>query len=64
VLYVSQEAQSLFFGVLLVGSGELWISDAQIQVVGPNFPVTGEPIDPKRWRRRHPDAWNLDFKVS
>jgi hypothetical protein len=64
VLDVPRGAQSIFFGVLLAGSGELWISNVQIQVVGPNVPVTGKPISPEEWRNRHPDAWNLDYKAS
>jgi hypothetical protein len=64
VLDVPPDAQSIFFGVLLAGSGELWISNVQIQIVKPSVPLTGNPISPEEWRHRHPDAWNLDSKVS
>jgi hypothetical protein len=41
VLEVPQDASGIFFGVLLTGSGQVWISDAKIEVVGPDVPTTG-----------------------
>jgi hypothetical protein len=45
VLDVPQEATGIFFGVLLSGSGTVWINGANFEVVGLNVPTTGgEPM--------------------
>jgi hypothetical protein len=64
VLDVPGDAKSVFFGVLLAGTGEVWISDVRLEVVSANVPVTGNPVDPKQWKQRHPDSLNLDFRIG
>jgi hypothetical protein len=55
VLDVPQDATGIFFGVLLSGGGgEVWISDAKIEVVGPEVLPTGSPAMPD-------EPTNLDF---
>jgi hypothetical protein len=58
VLDVPQEATGIFFGVLLSGSGEIWLNDAKIEIVGAEVLPTGaESIHPL------PDEpTNLDFR--
>jgi hypothetical protein len=46
VLDVPQEATGIFFGVLLSGSGEVWLNDAKIDVVGADVLPTGGEIRP------------------
>lgn len=41
VLDVPQEATGIFFGVLLGGTGQVWISNAKFEVVGSDVPMTG-----------------------
>jgi hypothetical protein len=41
VLDVSQEAKALAFGILLNGTGRVWIDDLKFEVVGTDVPVTG-----------------------
>jgi hypothetical protein len=41
VLDVSNNAQGLFFGTLMSGKGQLWISDLRFEVVDRTVPVTG-----------------------
>jgi RNA polymerase sigma factor (sigma-70 family) len=56
VLDVPPEATALAFGVLLIGSGQVWMSDFSLEEVGDDVPVTamdGPPL------ARHPV--NLDF---
>ena len=64
VLDVPEDANTIVFGTLLVGTGELWISDVKLGVVGPEVPVTGKPWDPKHWKDARPPELNLDFKSS
>ena len=40
VLDVPQDATGIFFGVLLGGTGEAWISNAKFEVVGSDVPTT------------------------
>lgn len=58
VLDVPQDATEIFFGLLLTGgTGEAWISDAKIEVVGPEVLPTGAPA------QTLPDEpTNLDFR--
>ena len=41
VLDVPQDATGIFFGVLLGGSGEVWLNSAKLEVVGTDVPTTG-----------------------
>jgi hypothetical protein len=41
VLDVPQEAKALAFGLLLNGSGRVWMDDLKFEVVGTDVPVTG-----------------------
>jgi hypothetical protein len=56
VLNVPQDATGIFFGVLLSGSGEVWLNDAKFEAVGPTvLPTNGDMI-------QEPDEpTNLDF---
>ena len=57
VLDVPQEAMGIFFGVLLTGSGTVWLSDVKFETVGLDVPPTG-------MTQRQPIAdapTNLDF---
>jgi hypothetical protein len=46
VLDVPQEATGIFFGVLLGGTGQVWISNAKFEVVGSDVPTTGSGATP------------------
>jgi len=41
VLDVPQDATGIFFGVLLAGSGQVWLNDVKFEVVGSDVPTTG-----------------------
>jgi len=41
VLDVPQNAEGVFFGALMLGKGQLWISDLRFEVVGADIPTTG-----------------------
>jgi hypothetical protein len=57
VLDVSGEALAIALGVLLVGEGEAWISDLNIELVGPEVETTDAGM-----RRALPERpQNLDF---
>jgi len=58
VLDIPQEATGIFFGILLSGSGEVWLNDAKIEIVGAEvLPTGGETTHPL------PDEpTNLDFR--
>ena len=57
VLDVPQDATGIFFGVLLRGSGSVWMNSVKLEPVGVEVPTTGSgtPQD-----RKHPT--NLDFE--
>lgn len=56
VLDVPQEATGIFFGVLLTGSGNVWLNDVKFEVVGPEVPATSQ-------RPQRPDRpMNLHFE--
>ena len=40
VLDVPQNATGIFFGVLLSGTGTVWLSEAKFEIVGPNVLTT------------------------
>lgn len=57
VLDVPQDSTGISFGVLLVGAGEVRISEAKFDIVGPNIPTTGTAMT------QEPDEpVNLDFE--
>ncbi len=43
VLDVPDGATGIFFGILLSGSGEVWMNDVNLDIVGKDVPVTGAP---------------------
>ena len=57
VLDVPQNATGIFFGVLLSGSGEVWVNSVKLEPVGAEVPTTGSGATQ---RRDHPT--NLDFE--
>jgi len=54
VLDVPQDATGIFFGVLLGGSGEVWLNDAKFETVDKTVPTTGRAQRPE-------EPTNLDF---
>jgi len=59
VLDVPQNAAGIYFGILLTGTGAVWLNGVKIEVVGPDIPTTGKDLAPKPL----PDApTNLDFE--
>jgi hypothetical protein len=56
VLDVPQDASGVFFGILLDGSGEVWLSDVKFEVVGTEIPTTGGT------KPRPAGPVNLDFQ--
>jgi hypothetical protein len=56
VLDVPQEATGVFFGVLLSGSGTVWLSNAKIEIVESDVPTTGAAAVQKQ------EPMNLDFR--
>jgi len=42
VLDVSQKAQGIFLGTLMIGKGQVWISDLRFDVVGDDVPSTDQ----------------------
>ncbi|HZR67036.1 MAG TPA: hypothetical protein VFA85_17990 [Terriglobales bacterium] len=57
VLDVPQDASGIFFGILLSGSGEVWLSDARIEIVNDGVPITGGQL-----RSDATEPTNLDFE--
>jgi hypothetical protein len=57
VLDVPQDATGIVFGVLLDGTGSVWLNSVQLEVVGSDVPTTGKE------QPRHPDGpVNLNFE--
>lgn len=56
VLDVPQDATGIFFGVLLSGSGTVWLSDTKFEVVGPTVLTTGAQV------QKADEPTNLDFE--
>jgi hypothetical protein len=46
VLDIPEDASGIFFGILLSGSGEVWMNDVSFEVVGKEVPVTS-PLPPQ-----------------
>ena len=40
VLDVPEDATGVFFGILLSGTGEVWMNDVSLEAVGKDVPVT------------------------
>ncbi|MGA3344916.1 MAG: M56 family metallopeptidase [Terracidiphilus sp.] len=43
VLDVPDDATGIFFGILLSGSGEVWMNDVSFEIVGKDVPITSQP---------------------
>lgn len=54
VLDVSQEAQGIFFGILMPGTGQLWITNVNFEIVDEYVPTTGR-------RQRATEPGNLEL---
>lgn len=48
VLDVATEAEGVFFGLLLNGTGTVWMADVALEVVGPEVPVTATAMMSRR----------------
>jgi hypothetical protein len=57
VLDVPQNATGIFFGVLLSGTGTVWLSDAKFEIVGPDVPTTNGAV-----RLKPDEPMNLGFQ--
>ena len=62
--HVPQPATGVFFGVLLSGSGEVWLNDAKIETVGADVPPTSVGIHPLANEPKNlaDEPTNLDFR--
>ena len=47
VLDASTNASGIFFGTLMIGKGQLWISDLRFEIVGTDVPTTGQTMSPE-----------------
>jgi len=47
VLDVPEQSQAIAFGCLLVGKGQLWLSDVHLEEVGPDVPTTASEERPR-----------------
>jgi hypothetical protein len=59
VLNVPQDATGVFFGVLLTGTGTVWLNGVKVEVVGSDIPTTGTGTGTTK---RRDEPTNLDFK--
>jgi hypothetical protein len=57
VLDVPQNATGIFFGVLLSGTGTVWLSEAKFEIVGPNVLTTNGVAESKQ-----DEPMNLGFE--
>lgn len=57
VLDIPRQATGIFFGVLLNGSGEVWLNDTKIEIVGPDVLPTEAHAD-----EMTDEPVNLDFR--
>lgn len=62
VLDAPSEASTIFFGVMLEGSGKVWIGDVNLSTVGQDVPTTGMPIEKQKWQPQHPHALEPGWK--
>jgi hypothetical protein len=58
VLDVPEGATGIYIGFLLDGPGALWVSGLKLEVVGPEVPVTGRPVN----QPTHDGPTNLAFE--
>jgi hypothetical protein len=56
VLDVPEDATGIAFGVLLAGSGSVWLNSVKFEVVGSDVPTTAAPPE-----QRPTEPTNLDF---
>src|SRR5437764_12249159 len=47
VLDVPEQSQAIAFGCLLVGKGQVWLSDVHFEEVGPDVPTTASEESPR-----------------
>lgn len=59
VLDVAQEAMNIAFGVMLIGKGQMWADDLQIEIVGKDVPVTDMMMN---FKKAPTEPINLDFE--
>ena len=59
VLDVPEDATGISFGVLLWGSGEVWMNDVSFEVVGKDVPLTSPATPQGQTLPTHPT--NLKF---
>ena len=57
VLDVPADATGIFFGVLLSGSGSMWLNNVKLEPVGSDVAVTGKALQ----RPQNLDPVNLSF---
>jgi hypothetical protein len=63
VLDVPQESVGISFGVLLNGTGQVWVDDYRFEVVGRDVPTTGDKPEQTPRRPEPPEQpANLDFE--
>jgi hypothetical protein len=59
VLDVPKDATGIAFGILLTGSGRVWLNSTKFEVVGMDVPTTGQnPVE------RPASPVNLDFSEN
>jgi hypothetical protein len=61
VLDVPTEATGVYFGILLSGSGTVWINSGNLEVVGKDVPTTGNK---DKSSTRPAEPINLDFEAQ
>lgn len=59
VLDVPQDATGISFGILLSGTGEVWLNDVTFEIVAEDVPVTAAPLVQRTKLPDHP--MNLNF---
>ncbi len=67
VLDVPERTVGLFFGALIVGTGQIWLDDCTLEIVGPDVASTDRRITPIERTFKAPaqiqrTPWNLDFE--
>ena len=59
VLDIPKSSDSIAFGVLLGGKGQVWLDDIAFKAVGQDTPITGTDLE-----ALPPAPMNLDFDLS
>lgn len=64
VLDVPSNATEVRIGCMLTGSGELWVTDFNLEPVAKTVPTTGKPVDPSLFPAEKPNLSprNLQFE--